>query len=142
VFTSVNPSPFASLISPLSTATALPATSTPTLPTLSSLAPHEQLAAIKAMRSTRTKLTGARPLVRTFARTELPDDFVPPYLAFAELEALHHRLVVRGGRAGERGLAFVKWVCSAYEGWLRRRRERVTGVKERQEGKGKKSNLD
>ncbi|KIP02535.1 hypothetical protein PHLGIDRAFT_95901 [Phlebiopsis gigantea 11061_1 CR5-6] len=85
-----------------------------------------QTAAIGALRTTRTKLVGPHPLVRMFGRTEVPDDTVPPCLSFGELEALHHRLKFHG-RHGDVG--YVKWVCKAYEGALRRRREAVLGTK-------------
>ncbi|OBZ74606.1 hypothetical protein A0H81_05466 [Grifola frondosa] len=51
---------------------------------------------------------------------EIPDDTVPPFLTFPELEILHHRLVAESDRAGIR---FLKWVCMSYEGALRRRRD-------------------
>ncbi|GJE92858.1 hypothetical protein PsYK624_090160 [Phanerochaete sordida] len=73
-------------------------------------------------RSTRTNLLGARPLVRVFNAAEIPDDAVPPLLAFGELEALHHRLAAAGRTADVR---YVTWLCKAYEGALRARRERA-----------------
>jgi hypothetical protein len=50
------------------------------------------------------------------------DDFVPPILTFSDLDVLHHRL-----RAADhvKGVKYVGWVCKAYEGELRRRRERT-----------------
>jgi hypothetical protein len=73
-----------------------------------------------AMRSTRTVLVGARPLVRLTAAAHVPDDVVPPLLTFADLEILYHRLVTAQDK---RGIAFVHWVSKAYEGELRRRRQ-------------------
>lgn len=73
-------------------------------------------------RSTRTNLLGARPLVRVFHAVDIPDDGVPPLLAFAELEVLHHRLVAAGAAADVR---YLTWVCKAYQGSLRRRREKA-----------------
>ena len=73
------------------------------------------------MRSTRVSLiAGDRPLVRLMTALDVQDDAVPPLLTFADIEVLHHRLVAAGDR---RGLASVKWVCKAYEGALRKRRE-------------------
>ncbi|KAH7920224.1 hypothetical protein BV22DRAFT_1021614 [Leucogyrophana mollusca] len=72
------------------------------------------------MLSTRTTLAGARPLVRMSSAPAVPDDGVPPLLTFADVEVLHQRLVRR-----ERGadVRYVGWVCRAYAGALRRRRE-------------------
>jgi hypothetical protein len=61
-----------------------------------------------------------RPLVRLTTPLDVQDDCVPPLLVFVDVEALHHRLVAAGDL---RGIAYVKWVCKAYEGALRRRRE-------------------
>lgn len=73
------------------------------------------------MRETRVVLADrGRPLVRLTTPLDVQDDYVPPLLVFADVEALHHRLVAAGDL---RGIAYVKWVCKAYEGALRRRRE-------------------
>lgn len=50
---------------------------------------------------------------------ELPDDTVPPLLTFPDLEILHHRLV-----AADKidAVGYLKWLCKAYEGALRNRR--------------------
>ena len=72
-----------------------------------------------AFRSTRTVLVGARPLVRMSSSTEVPDDTVPPLLTFMDLEILHQRLVARKGKE----IGYLKYVCKAYEGALRRRRD-------------------
>jgi hypothetical protein len=78
------------------------------------------------MRSTRVTLAASdRPLVRLTTALDVQDDDVPPLLTFADLEVLHHRLVAVGDR---RGLAYVKWVCKAYEGALRKRREAALNV--------------
>jgi len=77
------------------------------------------------IRSTRVSLAGARPLVRLTTALDVRDDHVPPLLTFADLEVLHHRLVAAGDL---RGLAYVKWVCKAYEGALRKRREAALKV--------------
>ncbi|TFY84004.1 hypothetical protein EWM64_g17 [Hericium alpestre] len=74
---------------------------------------------LPAMRSTRTVLVGARPLIRLSSATEVPDDTVPPVIGFTDLEILHHRLVAAGRRDG---IGYVKFVCKAYAGALRRRR--------------------
>ena len=126
VFTSVNPSPYASLVAPAPA----DAAAAPTPAKLTALSPLEQLAAITNLRSTRTRLVAPRPLVRSFAPTDIPDGFVPPYFTFNELEILHHRVLFRGGKTCAKDLAFIKWVCSAYVGWLKRRRAVVTGIKE------------
>jgi hypothetical protein len=78
------------------------------------------------MRSTRVSLGASdRPLVRLTTALDVQDDNVPPLLTFADVEVLHHRLVAAGDR---RGLAYVKWVCKAYEGALRKRREAALKV--------------
>lgn len=73
------------------------------------------------MRTTRVSLADrGRPLVRLTTPLDVQDERVPPLLAFADVEVLHHRLVAAGDL---RGVAYVKWACKAYEGALRRRRE-------------------
>ncbi|KAH9176110.1 hypothetical protein EDB89DRAFT_1941983 [Lactarius sanguifluus] len=73
------------------------------------------------MRTTRVSLADrGRPLVRLTTPLDVQDERVPPLLAFADVEVLHHRLVAVGDL---RGVAYVKWACKAYEGALRRRRE-------------------
>jgi hypothetical protein len=101
-----------------------------------------------AMRSTRTALLAeGRPLVHLTTSAIVPDTGVPPLLTFENVELLHHRLVAlasvssgvyAGGmglglRAGGRGpgqrwrkeIAYLKWLCKAYEGNLRARRGEV-----------------
>ena len=73
----------------------------------------------------RVSLEGTRPLVRLTTALDVQDDHVPPLVTFDDLEVLHHRLVAAGDL---RGLAYVKWVCKAYEGALRRRREATLKV--------------
>ncbi|KAJ6498181.1 hypothetical protein C8R47DRAFT_1212500 [Mycena vitilis] len=73
-------------------------------------------------RSTKTVLVGARPLVRLTAPNEIPDDTVPPLLMFNDLEILHHRLVAASMRSG---IAYVKYLCLAYEWGLRSRKNAV-----------------
>lgn len=78
------------------------------------------------MRSTRVSLAASnRPLVRLTTALDVQDDDVPPLLTFEDMEVLHHRLVAAGDR---RSLAYVKWVCKAYEGALRKRREMALQV--------------
>ena len=73
------------------------------------------------MRASRVSLADrGRPLVRLTTPLDVQDERVPPLLAFADVEALHHRLVAAGDL---RGVAYVKWVSKAYEGALGRRRE-------------------
>ena len=75
----------------------------------------------REMRATRVVLADrGRPLVRLTTPLDVQDECVPPLLVFADVEALHHRLVAAGDL---RGISYVKWVCKAYEGALRRRRE-------------------
>ncbi|KAG1777919.1 hypothetical protein EV702DRAFT_1098460 [Suillus placidus] len=80
--------------------------------------------------STRTILGNSsappRPLVRLTSAIGPLDERVPPLLSFADVELLHARLVEQG-RAKEVG--FLKWVCKAYEGALRTRREAVLGAR-------------
>jgi hypothetical protein len=80
--------------------------------------------------STRTVLSNPsatpRPLVRLTSAIGPPDERVPPLLSFADVELLHARLVEQG-RGKEVG--FLKWVCKAYEGALRTRREAVLGAR-------------
>jgi hypothetical protein len=73
----------------------------------------------------RVTLEGARPLVRLTTPLDVQDDHVPPLVTFDDLEVLHHRLIAAGDL---RGIAYVKWVCKAYEGALRRRREATLKV--------------
>jgi hypothetical protein len=73
-----------------------------------------------SLQSTRTVLHGARPLVRMVSTVELPDDTVPPLLTFADVEILHHRLVVAGRKDA---IGYLKYICKAYEGALRLRRD-------------------
>jgi len=72
------------------------------------------------LQSTRTVLHGPRPLVRMTSTTELPDDTVPPLLTFTDVEILHHRLVAAGRKDA---IGYIKYVCKAYEGALRIRRD-------------------
>jgi hypothetical protein len=76
---------------------------------------------LREMRATRVALADRGcPLVRLTTPLDVQDESVPPLLVFADVEALHHRLVAAGNLPG---IAYVKWVCKAYEGALRRRRE-------------------
>ena len=120
IYTSINVSPLAPLIEP---PTPSPA------PALATLSAQDQLSALKNMRSTRTKLLAPRPLVRTFSPAEIPDDFVPPCLTFTELLPLHQRLTTKTGRECLKQRQYLTWICNGYEGWLRRRRNKVTGRK-------------
>ncbi|KAH9922200.1 uncharacterized protein B0H18DRAFT_1018488 [Fomitopsis serialis] len=72
------------------------------------------------LRSSRSVLEGARPLVRLSSSVDIPDDTVPPLLTFTDLEVLHSRLVRSDDKASIR---YVKWLCKTYEGYLRRRRD-------------------
>jgi len=78
-----------------------------------------------AMRSTRTALVGARPLVRMSSTVEVPDDTVPPLLTFMDVEILHHRLAAAGKLEAVR---YLTYVCKSYEGALRMRRDRTLGA--------------
>ncbi|KAI0369283.1 hypothetical protein BV20DRAFT_968143 [Pilatotrama ljubarskyi] len=72
------------------------------------------------LRSTQVTLQAPRPLVRLLTPVEIPDDTVPPLLSFPEVEILHHRLVAVGDTDSIR---YLKWVCMAYAGALKRRKE-------------------
>ena len=72
------------------------------------------------LHSTRTSLVGSRPLVRMTCETEVPDDHVPPLLMFRDVEMLHHRLMDEGR---VKDIGYVTWLCKAYEGALRVRRD-------------------
>ena len=76
------------------------------------------------MRSTRTQLFGARPLVRLSSPTEVPDDAVPPVLTFTDLEILFQRLVTEGDLR-KLDISYVTFLSKAYEGALRTRRGRT-----------------
>ncbi|KAF9074462.1 hypothetical protein BDP27DRAFT_1287915 [Rhodocollybia butyracea] len=80
-----------------------------------------------AMRSTRTSLVGDRPLVRLTSPAEVPDSRVPPLLTWKDLEVLHHRLIIAGRR--EKDIAYIKYVCKAYEWALRVRRDETMRAK-------------
>ncbi|KAG5646165.1 hypothetical protein DXG03_004218 [Asterophora parasitica] len=79
-----------------------------------------------ALRSTRTALVGQRPLVRMTSAVEVPDDHVPPLVMFDDVEILHHRLVARNARTD---IAFLSYICKAYEGALRARRDAALKMK-------------
>lgn len=53
----------------------------------------------------------------------MPDDNVPPFLTFADIEVLHHRLIASESEGAREKIGYIKWVCKAYEGALRGRRE-------------------
>lgn len=75
------------------------------------------------IRSTRTVLktdASPRPIVRFTSATDITDDAVPPFMSFSDLELLHHRLVAANR---VEGIKHVKWLCKAYSGALRRRRD-------------------
>ncbi|KAJ7146104.1 hypothetical protein C8R44DRAFT_863912 [Mycena epipterygia] len=72
------------------------------------------------LRSTKTVLEGARPLVRLTAPNEVPDDGVPPLLMFGDLEILHHRFVAASMRPA---IGYIKYISKAYEWALRSRRD-------------------
>ncbi len=74
-----------------------------------------------AMRATRTSLVADRPLVRLTSTVEVPDGHIPPLLVWRDLEVLHHRMV--GMRGKEKDIAYIKYVCKAYEWALRVRRD-------------------
>ena len=52
--------------------------------------------------------------------TEVPDDHVPPFLTFADVEIVHHRLVALGMY---KEIGYLKWLCKAYEWALRVRKD-------------------
>lgn len=87
-----------------------------------------------AFRSTRMVLQAPRPLVRLLSSAEVPDDTVPPMLSFGELDVLHGRLVAAGDK---KSLAFLTYVCKAYSGALRRRKEATLRAKPVDDGQHK-----
>ena len=74
------------------------------------------------MRSTRTSLVGPRPLIRLMPSADIPDDNVPPFLTFADIEVLHHRLIASERKGAWEHIGYIKWMCKAYEWALRVRR--------------------
>ena len=82
------------------------------------------------MRTNRIKLIAPHPLVRVFGPAEIPDDFVPPLLSFAELEVLHHRLVYQDRL---QDVKYLKWLCKSYEGALSKRREKALAAPSKRE---------
>ncbi|KAI6010966.1 hypothetical protein F5J12DRAFT_823126 [Pisolithus orientalis] len=64
----------------------------------------------------------AKPLVRLTSPVGPKDDRVPPIIGFSDVELLHHRLVAL---RRTKDVGYVKWVCEAYKGLLKKRRERV-----------------
>jgi hypothetical protein len=75
------------------------------------------------LRSTRTSLVSSRPLVRLSSPIEVPDDAVPPFVAFEDLEFLHHKLVEIGD---VKGLGYIKFLSKSYEWALRVRKDEST----------------
>ncbi|KAJ7353340.1 hypothetical protein DFH08DRAFT_739179, partial [Mycena albidolilacea] len=74
----------------------------------------------EGFRSTKTVLVGVRPLIRLSSPNEVPDDSVPPFLMFNDLEILHHRLVAASMKSG---IGYIKYISKAYEWALRGRRD-------------------
>jgi hypothetical protein len=61
-------------------------------------------------------------LVRLTSNVDVPDDNVPPFLTFTDVEILHHRLISSEKKSAFEQIGYVKWVCKAYEWALRVRR--------------------
>ncbi|KAF8999820.1 hypothetical protein BDQ17DRAFT_1391436 [Cyathus striatus] len=78
------------------------------------------------MRSSRTSLVGARPLVRMISDVEVPDDFVPPLITFRDLDVLHQRLIMYNRK---KDIAYLTWLCKEYEWKLRVRRDATMKAK-------------
>lgn len=76
-------------------------------------------------RSPRVRLHAPRPLVRLTSATDVADDTVPPQLTWPDLDVVHHRCVVAGRTDG---VKYIKWVCHAYRGAVKVRREKFLGV--------------
>jgi len=92
------------------------------------------LALPNSMLSTRVSLFADRPLVRLTSpadevstRSGLADT-TPPLLSFSDLELLHHRLVCEGLKR-RKDIAYLKWVCSAYKGALKKRWESAVSTR-------------
>ncbi|PCH43178.1 hypothetical protein WOLCODRAFT_153238 [Wolfiporia cocos MD-104 SS10] len=77
------------------------------------------------LRSTQSVLVGPKPLIRLMSDIDVPDDAVPPLLTFTDIDILHRRLVALEDGVG---ISYLKWLCSAYEGSLRRRRQATVGA--------------
>ncbi|KAG8882330.1 hypothetical protein FRB98_003763 [Tulasnella sp. 332] len=79
---------------------------------------------------TRVALEATRqPLVRLTTNSQIPDNTIPPFLTFEDVEVLHHRLVVestsgpledRKARVGD--VKYLTWVCRSYGGALQKRK--------------------
>ncbi|KAG8989172.1 hypothetical protein FRB93_003733 [Tulasnella sp. JGI-2019a] len=82
---------------------------------------------------TRVALEAARqPLVRLTTNSLIPDNMIPPFLTFEDVEILHHRLVVEStsGPLEERkervkDVKHLTWLCRSYGGALQKRRNWV-----------------
>ena len=88
------------------------------------------------MRSTRTTLTAPRSLVRWTSSTQVPDDKVLPFLTFADIEMLHHRLITSESEGAREKIGYIKWVCKACERALRGRREETLEARAEKAGQG------
>jgi hypothetical protein len=88
------------------------------------------------MRSTRTTLVAPRPLVRLTSNADVPDDNVPPFLTFADIEVLHHRLIASENEGAREKIGYIKWVCKAYEWALRGRRDEMLKARAEKEEQG------
>lgn len=79
---------------------------------------------------TRVSLTAPQPLVRLTTNSQIPDNTIPPFLTFGDMEVLHHRLKT-GSSIGpaedrkqrEKDMRFLTWVCRSYGGALQRRKK-------------------
>ena len=49
----------------------------------------------------------------------MPDDNVPPFLTFVDIEMLHHRLIASESEGARKEIGYIKWMCRAYERALR-----------------------
>ena len=75
---------------------------------------------IDALGSNRIQLFAPKPLVRMTSATEVVDDKIPPLLLFRHVEFLHKQLAILQRR---QEIGYLKYLCMAYDGALRRRRE-------------------
>ncbi|KLO18754.1 hypothetical protein SCHPADRAFT_844714 [Schizopora paradoxa] len=102
-------------------------TTTPSTQTLGLSLPNSML-------STRISLFADRPLVRLSSPADDVStksglaDSTPPLLSFTDLELLHHRLVCEGP-SRRKDIAYLKWVCSAYKGALKKRWESAVSTR-------------
>ncbi len=86
---------------------------------LSLLKEFRSLYPASLIRSSYQPLPTFSNLIRLSISSQMMEDDVPPHILFHDIEALHHKLAVKGD---VKGLGYVKWFCMDYESALRKRR--------------------